>query len=122
LQNLIGTGEESIAGRNASSIVDSKFIEFSDVEGHVMGHYTAKGVTFHSHGEISTFIQTGAFDYVKDAGSHSGYIVRTYADGAMITSKHHGTTKHTDKGRRISGIFEIISGTGRLTGATGKEQ
>jgi hypothetical protein len=122
LQNLIGTGEESIAGRNVSSIVDSKFIQIGDVEGHVMGHYTAKGVTFHSHGEISTFIQTGAFDYVKDAGSHSGYIVRTYADGAMITSKHHGTTKHTDKGRRISGIFEIISGTGRLTGATGKEQ
>ncbi len=112
-------GEESIGGRNISTLVDAKFVEVGDVEGHVLGSFEGKGVTLHSDGEASTFIQTVVFDYVNDVGSHKGYSVRTYPDGAMITSTFRGTTKRTEKGRRIRGTFEITSGTGRLAGATG---
>jgi len=63
-------GEEKIAGRNVSTLVDAKIVKVGDVEGHVLGRYEGKGVTFHPDGETSTYIQTGAFDYVKRAGSH----------------------------------------------------
>lgn len=113
-------GEEKNAGRNVSTLVDAKIVKVGDVGGHVLGRYEGKGVTFHPDGETSTYIQTGAFDYVKRAGSHKGYIIRTYPDGAMTTSTYRGTARHTDKGRRFNGTFEIVSGTGRFAGATGK--
>ena len=113
-------GEERIRGRDISTVVDANFVEIGDVEGHVLGSYEGKGVTLHSDGETSTFIQTVVFDYMNGVGSHGGYKVRTYPDGAISTSTFRGTTKRTERGRRISGTFEIKSGTGRLAGATGK--
>ena len=113
-------GDERIGGRDISTIVDTNFVEVGDVKGHVLGSYEAKGVTLHSDGQTSTYIQTTVFDYLNGVGSHTGYKVRTYPDGAISTSTYRGTTKRTERGRRISGTFEIKSGTGRLAGATGK--
>ncbi len=108
------------AGRDISTVVDAKVVEIGDVKGHVLGSYEGKGVTLHSEGETSTFIKAVVFDYLNGVGSHKGYKVRTYSDGAISISTFRGTTKRTAKGRRVSGTFEIKSGTGRLAGASGK--
>ena len=112
-------GEVSASGRNVQTVEKVEWLEVGDQEGHVVGIYRSKGLTFHGDGEISTTVNHGTFDYVKGAGSHEGYLVRTFDDDSTMTVKYQGTTKHDAAGRVTQGTASYATGTGRYEGIEG---
>ena len=92
-----------------------------DVEGHIIGFYSRRGLIFFENGEVATYSTRGTFDSTKGHTSYEGYGLVTYKDGSTTLSKVQGTSTPIEgtKLKTGKGTGEYIKGTGRFEGIKG---
>ncbi len=92
-----------------------------DVEGHIIGFFSRRGLIFFENGEVATYSNRGTFDSTKGHGSYVGYGLVTYEDGSTTLSKFQGTSTPIEgtKLKTSKGTGEYIKGTGRFEGIKG---
>ena len=113
-------GEMTLKGRNVQSKATSSWAQIGDDESHGIGAYEADGLGFHENGEVSTYVSKGLYDWRHGTDQHSGYVVRTYADGSTTTSHFEGTTSSDAGAATWNGTVVYVSGTGRFDGIKGE--
>lgn len=92
-----------------------------DVEGHIIGFYSRRGLIFFENGEVATYSTHGTFDSTKGHSSYVGYGLVTYKDGSTTLSKVQGTSTPIEgtKLKTGKGTGKYIKGTGRFEGIKG---
>ena len=113
--------EVLMKGRNVQEKNDVVIHQQAEDKSFGSGSYGGQGLTFHDDAKVSTYINQGAFSWDSGGSRHSGYLVRTYPDGSMTTTRYAGTSSE-GKGQKVrewNGTTQIVSGTGRFKGAKG---
>ena len=113
-------GEMIMKGQNVQSKAESSWKQIGDDESRGVGAYESIGLTFHENGEVSTFVNTGTYDFSQGSDTHRGYIVRTRADGSTTTGKYEGSAKYGKGSATWEGTFTYIGGTGKFAGIKGE--
>jgi hypothetical protein len=143
--NVIGTliiavsllGFSQIAGaethkfRITTYVTHFEVLPVGDVEGHILGTVSRKGLVFFENGEIATYTVWVTIDLIKGNGSFQGYSLTTYQDGSTQVNKLQGTleagmykfTGEYVKGtKRFEGIKGTIASTGKSLTLYSKEK
>jgi hypothetical protein len=93
-----------------------------DVEGHVKGPYTRRGLVILDSGEIGLYLNTGVIEQTKGKGSFEGDMSITFEDGSSFAGAIRGTLEPGSGGKPL-GLYKatgaFVSGTGRFQGITG---
>lgn len=112
---------ETMKYRVSAYLTDIGFIPVGDAEGHLVGHYTRRGLAFFENGEVATYTHWGTFDFTKGIGPYMGYSIFTYEDGSTIVQKIQGPFEWAPgrKMRVFTGMGEFIKGTSRFEGIKG---
>ena len=58
-----------------------------DVEGHVIGFFSRRGLAFFENGEVAAYSNRGTFDSIKGKSSFVGYNLITFEDGSTTILK-----------------------------------
>jgi hypothetical protein len=131
---ILGSAVQSLAQtktmkyRVSSYAFQSDALPVGDQEGHYVGLFSRKGLSYFENGEISTFINWGTSDTIKGKGSSQGYALFTFEDGSTICGSFKCEMEPAPKGlssfkcsgdyTKGSGRFEGIKGTYSLAGRT----
>ena len=78
--------------RVVSYLAKLEWSPVGDVEGHIIGFYSRRGLIFFENGEVATYSNRGTFDSTKGHSSYVGYGLVTYEDGSTTISKFQGTS------------------------------
>lgn len=122
---LIGSvtqaGAETQKFRITTYVTHFEVLPVGDVEGHILGTVSRKGLVFFENGEIATYTVWVTIDLIKGNGSFQGYSLTTYQDGSTQVNKLLGTLEagmYKFKGEYVKGTkrFEGIKGTIASTG------
>jgi len=117
--SLIGSGTqagaETAKSRTSTYLVHLEVLPIGDVEGHIVGTFSRKGLSFYENGEIATYANWGTLDFIKGNGSFQGYSLITFQDG----STNWVTWRGTAEGREYKLTGEYIKGTKRFEGIKG---
>ena len=107
--------------RVASYLANLEWSPVGDVEGHIIGFFSRRGLVFFENGEVATYSNRGTFDSTKGHSSYVGYSLVTYEDGSTTISKFQGTSAPIEgtKLKASKGTGEYIKGTGRFEGIKG---
>jgi hypothetical protein len=103
------------------TITKIEYFVVGDEEGHVIGVYDSKGLSFHKNGEVATGMCKGRFDSRGGVASFQGYTFLYFEDGSSQFLKFKGEYKAV-QGAKIGeseATFEYIKGTGRFEGIKG---
>ena len=114
------TGRRNDPQRTKRPVEGDVGIQIGGDESHGIGAYEADGLGFHENGEVSTYVSKGLYDWRHGTDQHSGYVVRTYADGSTTTSHFEGTTSSDAGTATWNGTVVYVSGTGRFDGIKGE--
>jgi hypothetical protein len=116
-----GPAAETVKYRVTAYLTDIGIVQVGDAEGHIVGHYTRRGLAFFEKGEVATYTHWGTFDFTKGVGPYVGYSIFAYEDGSTIVQKIQGPFEWEPgrKMRLFKGIGEFIRGTGRFEGIKG---
>jgi hypothetical protein len=114
--------EDVGSGRRVQSVTRTEAVPVGDVEGHVQGVVAFGGLTFFASGEIATHTNVATFDLTDGSGTHAGYVVHRFEDGATALERYEGRAEAKDGGATtlVEGSFECTGGTGRFAGLAGK--
>lgn len=100
--------------------VESDFSVAGDVDGHVLGHFSRKGIALFEDGTIGSYTNGGTFDFTKGAGTYVGYATITLEDGSFTTTYFEGETTIAEDGtRNLKGTGKYVNGGGRFEGIKG---
>ena len=110
-----------IKGRNVQQKNEVVIHQQAEDKSYGSGTFGGQGLTFHDDEKVSTYFNQGSFSWDSGGSRHSGFVVRTYADGSMTTTRYAGTSRKGEgqKVREWTGTTDIVSGTGRFKGAKG---
>ncbi len=110
-----------VKSRVVSYLAKVEWSPVGDVEGHIIGFFSRRGLLFFENGEVATYSNRGTFDYTKGHGSFVGYGLVTYEDGSTTISKLQGTSTPIEGTnlKTSKGTGEYIKGTGRFEGIKG---
>lgn len=111
----------SIKGRNIQEKNEVVVHQQAEDRSYGSGTYRSQGLTFFDDGNVLPFVTQGSFTWEGDAGRHTGFVVRKYPDGSMMTTHFSGTSRKGE-GQMVrvwNGTADIVSGTGRYKGAKG---
>lgn len=115
IPSLAQAGEMPMKGQYVNLKPDAKCSEVGDVEGHVLCTFEIPSVGIRDSGEYYTRIVKGTGDYVKGVGTHQGYTISTFADGATFSAQWKGSAKFNDQKVRVSeGAYNCLAGTERF--------
>ena len=116
----IARADEAVKFRMFLHATSIQSQEVSDVDGHVLyvGHFT--GLASFSDGSVGPGNLTSTADYVKGAGTVSGYFSVTPSKDSTLWIKVDGTAKPEG----ITTVFPeapaiVVGGSGRFEGAKG---
>jgi hypothetical protein len=94
-----------------------------DVEGHVKGPFTRRGLLLLDTGEVAVYANSGVLDQTKGRGSFDGEATATFDDGSSFTLAFRGTLV-PGPGGKPPGVYAIdgqfLRGTGRFDGIAGQ--
>ncbi len=113
-------GELIFKGRNVQSKAESSWKQIGDDESRGVGAYESIGLTFHEDGEVSTYVNTGTYDFSQGSDTHRGYVVRTRSDGSTTTSTYEGRAQYGKDSATWEGTSMYIGGTGKFAGIKGE--
>ncbi len=113
-------GEMIFKFRNIQSKAESSWKQIGDDESRGVGAFESIGLTFHENGEVSTYVNTGTYDFNQGADTHRGYVVRTRSDGSTTTGTYEGRAKYGKDSGTWEGTFTYIGGTGKFAGIKGE--
>jgi hypothetical protein len=132
---LIGSvtqaGAETVKSRTSLYLVYLEVLPVGDEEGHIVGTFSRKGLSFYENGEVATYTNWGTLDFIRGNGAFQGYSLLTFQDGSTQTVKWRGTaeasvyklTGEYIKGtKRFEGIKGTFSGTGKALTPYSKEK
>jgi hypothetical protein len=109
------------SGRRVQGTASVSAVPVGDVDGHVMGVVRFTGLTFFANGTIAPHENVATFDLTHGNGTHEGYVVHRFADGAISVERYRGTVVVGERADRsiVAGTFECTGGTGRFAGLEG---
>ena len=110
-----------IKGRNVQQKSEVVIHQQAEDKSYGSGTYRTQGLTFLEDGKVATYVNQGAFSWDGGGSRHTGFTVRKYPDGAMMTVRYAGNSRKGEgqKVREWDGTAEVISGTGRFQDAKG---
>lgn len=113
---------ETVKFKLTSYVAQTEAIPVGDVEGHIVGVFSRKGLVLFENGEVATFTNWGTLDLIKGKGPYQGYYLLTYEDGSTAALKINGFHEPAPGGKglflyKITG--EYTQGTGRFQGIKG---
>jgi hypothetical protein len=122
LGSAIQAGAETMKSRTSTYLAHIEVLPVGDVEGHIVGTFSRKGLSFYENGEVAIYTNWGTLDFIKGNGPFQGYSLVTFQDGSTYTIRWQGTveanlyklTGEYIKGtKRFEGIKGTFSGTGK---------
>jgi len=132
---LIGSvtqaGGETVKSRTSTYLAHIEVLPVGDVEGHIVGTFSRKGLSFYENGEVAVYTNWGTIDFIKGNGPFQGYSLVTFQDGSTYTIRWQGTAEGSVyklagefiKGtKRFEGIKGTFSGTGKALTPYSKEK
>ncbi len=110
-----------IKGRNIQQKNEVVVHQQAEDKSYGSGTYRSQGLTFFDDGKVIPFVTQGSFTWDGGGGRHTGFVVRKYPDGSMMTTQFSGTSRKGEEQmvRVWNGTADIVSGTGRYKGAKG---
>jgi hypothetical protein len=113
--------QTTVKGRHVSHRTRVEVIKVGDVEGHIIGMFERRGLTFYEDGEVATYVSRGTFDALKGRSTHQGYSIDTFEDGSTIVHTWHGegTTAPGGKTSTSKGTIDKVGGSGRFAEVKG---
>jgi hypothetical protein len=111
-------GETEVTGRYVNNKSENVFLMVGDEKGHVVGSFTATGMSIYpDEGEVPRFT-SGNFDFTDGVGPMWGHTTVVYNDKSTLTVNWEGEAKRNEKKEFYSeGTLTCVGGTGRLEGA-----
>jgi len=120
LGSAIQVGAETMKFRVTTYLIHFEFIPVGDVEGHIVGTFSRRGMGSYENGDTSAFQNWGTLDMTKGKGTFQGYGKHTFEDGSTTLAKLEGMVEPGPKGLSFyKGTGEYFKGTGRFEGITG---
>jgi hypothetical protein len=129
--SLTQAGAETVKSRTSTYLAHVEVLPVGDVEGHFVGTFSRKGLSFYENGEVATYTDWGTLDFIKGNGSFQGYSMLTFQDGSTNWIRWQGTVEgsvynltgeYTKGTKRFEGIKGTFSGTGKALTPYSKEK
>jgi hypothetical protein len=111
--------DETLKFRSIQHAISAQSQEVGDVDGHVLGVGRNSGLASFPDGTVGTSYTVATTDYIKGAGTFSGYYNLTLNDGSVLWLKGDGTTTVNGTTSLFKGTVTVLGGKGRFQGAKG---
>ena len=115
LGNPVMAAEQTLRFRLVTHKVSGPWLQAANVEGHGVGAGQYVGVAVFEDGRVAFKEFVSVSDGSDTEGAYSGYSTYTFQNGDSLTLRFTGGWGSKGDG----GDYEVLSGTGAFTGATG---